>query len=396
MLEIKPNTIFVSIASYRDDVCNSTLRSLFEMAEDPDRVFVGICQQNKEDEDGECNKGFENDTNVRVIRIPYYEAKGPTYARYLCSTLWNGEEYFMQIDSHSKFVKNWDKLCIDMIQEIKDKGLSEKPVLSHYPKGIEYYDGYEKNNNNLVPRICKSFFNNRGMLSFLGAQEMDTKGEPYRTPYVSGGMVFGESKFLNDLPYDPNLPFLFVGEEILHSIRFFTHGWDSYTPSQNIVFHEYTRAEKPKIWTDNKTYSDQDAFDKVKLYIKFLDEEKRKLPEDVKFNMDKYGLGRVRTLEDYYNYAGIDVQNQVVRTNFCNPDNKATEDDILNSNEKNHKPAEHFCGSGSCNLEPFQNLFPYLSGKFDHIKEDKSGIHLIIVAFILVILTIITAMLIPT
>ena len=41
------NTIFVSIASYRDENCPKTLYSLFKNAKYPERVFVGICQQNK-------------------------------------------------------------------------------------------------------------------------------------------------------------------------------------------------------------------------------------------------------------------------------------------------------------------------------------------------------------
>lgn len=34
--------IFVQIASYRDTECQHTVRDLFEKANDPDRVFVGI------------------------------------------------------------------------------------------------------------------------------------------------------------------------------------------------------------------------------------------------------------------------------------------------------------------------------------------------------------------
>ena len=330
---LKKDAIFVSIASYRDDVCNSTLKSLFDMAKNPSNIFVGICQQNKSSEDQDCLESFENNCNVRIIRIPYYEAKGPTYARYLCSTLWNGEEYFLQIDSHSKFVKDWDEKCINMIKQIKDLGLSKKPVLSHYPREISEYESISKEDSqkNQVPRMCKSFFNNRGMISFMGSQTMDTENKPY----VAGGMCFCESYFLDELPYDPSLPYLFVGEEILHSIRFYTNGWDIFTPTENIVFHEYTRANKPKIWTDNPYYSDIPAFEKVKKYINLVDKD-YELPNELKNNLDKYGLGKNRTLEDYYKFAGIDLATKTVHTNFCRLNNIATEDDILNSNEKNH------------------------------------------------------------
>lgn len=329
----KPNTIFVSVASYRDEVCNSTLKSLFSMADDPSRVYVGICQQNKADEDSECNKSFENSPNVRMLRIPHYEAKGPTYARYLCSTLWDGEEYFMQVDSHSQFIKGWDTLCINMVEDIKSKGLSQKPVLSHYPKAIEAYTDETEENKTMVPRICKSFFNNRGMLSFMGAHDIDTQGEFYKTPYVSGGMVFCDASFLKELPFDPNLPYLFVGEEILHSVRFYTNGWDVFTPNRNIVFHEYTRENKPKIWTDNPTYSDEAAFNKVKQYLHMMESDVSQMPPEVSVNLDKYGLGKTRTLESFWHFAGIDIQKKTVSTNFCEPGNRATAEDIEKSSE---------------------------------------------------------------
>ena len=334
-VNIKKNAIFVSIASYRDDVCNSTLTSLFNMAKFPENVFVGICQQNNSDEDDDCLLSFENNSNVRIIRIPYYEARGPTYARYLCSTLWNGEEYFLQIDSHSKFVKDWDIKCIDMINKIKEMGLSQKPVLSHNPKEIESYVENDESEKFNVTRMCKSFFNNRGMISFMGSEVMDSKNIPYNTPYIAGGMLFCESYFLQELPFDPNLPYLFVGEEILHSIRFYTNGWDIFTPTENIVFHEYTRANKPKIWTDNPYYSDIPAFEKVKNYIGLVDKNNNEydLPFYIKENMEKYGLGSNRTLSEYYDFAGIDVANKKVYKNFCRENNLASEEDINNSNE---------------------------------------------------------------
>jgi [Skp1-protein]-hydroxyproline N-acetylglucosaminyltransferase len=340
-INIKSNTIFVSIASYRDNVCTKTVQSLYEMADNPNKVFVGLCQQNNNKEDPECitneirNKYLNN---IRIIRIPYFDAKGPTWARYLCSTLWDGEEYYFQIDSHTKFVKGWDTLCINMINLIINSGLSLKPVLSHYPKEYEAYENYNPSEKHNVPRMCKSFFNKRDMLSFMGAEVINTNNIPYNTPYLASGMFFCQSYFLNELPYDPNLDYLFVGEEILHSIRFYTNGWDIYTPTENIIFHEYERKDKPKIWTDNPYYSDLPAFNKVKYYIGLMEENgKNNLDKHISNNLDKYGLGTVRSLDDYYRFTDIDIANKKVYTNFCKENNKATDDDIFNSNEHNHK-----------------------------------------------------------
>lgn len=333
---IKKDKIFVSIAAYRDPVCAQTLKSLFENATNPENIYIGLCQQNKADEDEDCQINNEDNPNIRTIRLDNFEAKGPTWARYLCSTLWNGEEYFMQIDSHTKFVKDWDTKCIKMIKDIISSGLAKKPIISHYPREITDHDTFKETDRTQVPRMCKAFWNNRDMISFMGAETKDTEGKPYMTPYMAGGMMFSHSDFLKEVPYDPNLPYLFVGEEIGHSIRAWTSGWDIFTPTENIVFHEYTRATKPKIWTDNPYYSDMPAFDKVKYYIGIVENDSKLTPA-MKVNLDKYGLGKERTLKQYYEYAGIDVKNKKVKSNFCREGNKATDNDIEQSNEKNHK-----------------------------------------------------------
>ena len=102
---MKQPTIFVSIASYRDDQCETTLHNLYERAKHPSRVFVGICQQNK-DKKEECHQkptGYES--NIRILRMSHKKAKGPTFARYLCATLFQDEDFFFQIDSHCLFVR---------------------------------------------------------------------------------------------------------------------------------------------------------------------------------------------------------------------------------------------------------------------------------------------------
>jgi hypothetical protein len=173
----------------------------------------------------------------------------------------------------------------------------------------------------------------------MASEILDTKGEYYLTPFVAGGMVFSESYFLKELPYDPNLPYIFVGEEILHSIRYYTNGWDVFTPKENIIFHEYTRSEKPKIWTDNPYYSDMDAFNKIR-YLIGLDTDDSKLKPEMKVDLDKYGLGKVRTLQQYYELTGIDVKNKIVTKNFCREGNVASENDIKRSYEKRWEKEE--------------------------------------------------------
>ena len=121
-------------------------------------------------------------------------------------------------------------------------------------------------------------------------------------------------EFVN-VPFDPNLDYIFVGEEILHSARFWTSGYDIYTPTENIVYHLYTRNNQPKIWTDIK-YDDTPAHNKIKFILQL---KGGKIFDQLKPDIDKYYLGKKRSLKEYYNFCGIDVNNQKSIKNFCRP-----------------------------------------------------------------------------
>lgn len=307
------NNIFVSIANYRDDICVDTINSLFGNARNPNNVFVGICQQNNEDIDMDCvnNSKIVHKDNIRIIRIPYYDAKGPVYARYLCSSLVdkNNEKYYLQIDSHTIFIKDWDVICIDMINEIKKLGLSKKPVLSYYPKDFAVMNN-KNDKDHMVPVIYGVDFNkDKQIFTLKQAIYTDTKGTYIKTPFVSAGMFFCETYFLNEMPYDPTLDYLFTGEEILNSVKFYTNGWDVFVPKINIIFHEYLRDNKPKYWNEQKIiFDDRKALNKVRYYL--LNNNKNNNPY-----YGNYKLGSVRTLEDYYKFANININKYYLKKN---------------------------------------------------------------------------------
>jgi hypothetical protein len=87
-----------------------------------------------------------------MMRIKHYEGKGPTWARYLAANLWSGQEYFLQIDSHTRFVKNWDAKCIEMMKRLDAKGIN-KAVLSHYARDIKDYEKIDDFDPKVVTRL---------------------------------------------------------------------------------------------------------------------------------------------------------------------------------------------------------------------------------------------------
>ena len=302
-------TIFVSIASYRDAQCMQTVKDIFAKATRPERIYIGVVEQNSAKADEHCVPiSFKYHDNVRRITIPNGEAKGPCYARYLCSTLYRNETYFMQIDSHSTFVNNWDTKAIDALKKCP----APKPILSGYPHDDATYDIDEQ----AVPVLCDAAWNNDGLpqLKAVVKSKADVGDTPKPIPFTSGGFVFAPGSLVRDVPYDPNLHHLFQGEEILYTVRAWTSGYDIFTSPVNIVLHTYYRDKAAKFWNDISGWkTDQKASAKRVRQILGLENP------IIAPGSDPYGLGTKRTVQQYWEFSGLDptTKTSKAKEKFC-------------------------------------------------------------------------------
>lgn len=297
------NSIFVSVASYRDAQCSDTIKDLFDKADEPSRVFIGICEQNSGDANELCVP-LSLPQNVRRVQVAHTEAKGPTYARYLCSTLYQGEAWFMQIDAHTKMADGWDTKAIANARRCP----TPKAILTHYPRMIEEVDGGHAG----VPVLCRSSFDGNGVPTFESViMDPPEDGIPKPVPFVSGGFVFGPGAMVREVPFDPDLAYLFQGEEILHSARLWTSGYDFYTPLENIAFHQYER-DAPRFWNDVPNFhgDQQRTLLKVRRLLGF---------EAPPLQSYGYGMGTARSLEAYLEFAGINAHDKTTDSDakFC-------------------------------------------------------------------------------
>ena len=73
---------------------------------------------------------------VGEIRIPWQEATGPRKTRHLAQQLWNGEEFCLQLDSHTRFVPGWDTKLKQMLQQGEQMSACGKAVVSSYPSSL--------------------------------------------------------------------------------------------------------------------------------------------------------------------------------------------------------------------------------------------------------------------
>lgn len=297
----KDKKIFVSIASYRDEECPNTVEEIFSKAKFSENIYIGICQQNNI-EDCDCFNDKYSD-NIKIIRLKDTEAKGPTYARYLCSTLYRNEDYFLQIDSHTKFIQDWDLKLMNILENIPDN----KAVLTTYPN--DWNNINDKDDS--IPLFCEMKYKDNILKSNAVLHKPDNKVK--EVPFVSGGFFFTRGSFLKDVPYDENLPHLFLGEEILFTVRLWTNGYNFYAPPERILFHYYERKEAPKYW-EKEDYSlwQPLSFKKVR-YI--LDLE-RKYHDKIPLEPSNI-LGTKRSLEDYYKFIGFNKVTKKIEKRFC-------------------------------------------------------------------------------
>lgn len=72
---------------------------MFDMADVPERVFVGVCEQNWRDRES-CRTGhmpLKLREHVQYMSVNSSMAKGPTYGRALAQKMFNDEDYYMQV-----------------------------------------------------------------------------------------------------------------------------------------------------------------------------------------------------------------------------------------------------------------------------------------------------------
>lgn len=137
-------------------------------------------------------------------------------------------------------MQDWEAKLVNMMQLAPSK----RPVLSTYPPGYNPSGAWE---NKKGPRMCGATFSSspvENRIIRIGASMVSTslpapEGTPIPAPYVAAGFFAAPSDFLRDLPFDPFLPWVFMGEEIMLSSRFFTNGYDIFAPRENILAHEY-------------------------------------------------------------------------------------------------------------------------------------------------------------
>lgn len=306
MIHTNHPSIFVSIASYRDPDCQNTVNDLFEKAAFPDRLVMGICLQIVPGEDEDCRIVSGRPEQLRIMEVHASESRGACWARSRIQSLWQGEDYFFQVDSHMRFVQNWDEKLIAMM----GKCAGEKAVISTYPLDFTPPDQFAP--DNLVILHPKGFDDDGVLTQASTLSSLDKAPEkPAPNPFVAGGLLFTLGRVVDEVPYDPYL--YFTGEEITLAVRLWTSGWDIYSPNEVLAYHIYsTQTGRPRHWNDQTDWTALSRRAARRLQHLLGMESVKSDAVDL-VEIEKYSLGTTRTLAEYEAYSGLNFKGHLFK-----------------------------------------------------------------------------------
>ena len=301
--------IFISIACYRDSELIPTILSAYHNANKPNNLYFGICLQYKATEDTFDFDSLPNDINIKIKKVKWYKARGPMYARYLINQyLLKDEKYYLQIDSHTKFIKGWDTFHINELAT-----LPLYSVLSTYPPGYHRNKKLIERKNINVLKYKKLL---RGVPIFKTIQKQINK--PERNLFWAAGYSFSNSIIFKKIPFDKYLKNIFMGEEFLIALRFYTNNINVYTPSKNMVYTLWDRDYRPTFWEirrKNKLKFNLMAFLSYSRFLKICNFYNPSILQDIiSFKLEKYTIGNHQTIQSFLKETGI--EKNIHETNY--------------------------------------------------------------------------------
>ena len=281
-----------------NDIVN-TIEDCLKKAKYPNNIVFGICLQSEDDD--KCLDKYKDNKQFKIKHINWSKARGPAYARGIIFDMFSNEDYFFQIDCHTRFYQDWDEKIIKCFNDCKK--INDKAIISHYPVNINDMG----KNDNIIVNISTVRCININMGIKTHGRFINRSLCPKKSWGVSAAMLFFDKKAYHDIPFDKNIYFgLQFEEQVVLAARYWTSGYDIFTPDEHIIATEYITNRKrqkksvPRIPNLQKeTYDRLCHIMKLKCICKYDESTNSR-------------LGNERTIEDYYKM--LDIYDKVKKT----------------------------------------------------------------------------------
>lgn len=232
--------INILITSFNDDDINNTIESLLMNANNPKFLKFKILFIDKIN----INEKYLNDKRFEILHLK--ENKGVGHSRKLLTSNLPKNEYFLQLDSHHRFIKNWDRELIGYYLELKTK--HDKIIIStgmpQFNDKLNYFSDchtISKLNSYTVNGIPK-------LMTICGESNIETG-------LICAHFMFSETSLFDEISYSDL--WYFFGEEIMLSLLAYKKQYKVFNPHKIIGWHKYKNANfliNRDLKTEKKTY----------------------------------------------------------------------------------------------------------------------------------------------
>ncbi len=301
-------SIFVSVASYCEPHLQFTLDQLFGKAAYPEAIHVGLIDQSW-DANGAWLRHKPYASRVRHLQVDPVQSRGVSWARALAMSLYEGEDFYLQIDSHMRFEPEWDRRLIEVWERASK--VFPQPIISAYPPAFEFDEAGRDFLPHPHQRAVYGFvLADKAQLSedspVLGFKTRFAEGDHDLLAgiHLAGGFLFTEGGFVEDVPYDPYM--YFEGEEQNLTLRAFTRGWTPVHPRGDWIPLQHLYKQAGSDHRSHHWHPEIDAHRAVKWPMRRAAAAARLLRLVRGELRGVFGLGNVRSLEEYCRWSRID------------------------------------------------------------------------------------------
>jgi len=287
-------SIFVQIPSYHDFELSRTIMDCLNKSSGKHSINFGVHLTYFE----KNNIDLPNIENVKYSISIAPENIGVGSSRYLANEFYNGEDYYLQIDSHMRFAELWDIALINNYLSYKSMGAN--PVISAYPGAYEYEDFAvkildQKAEITYIDFIPELSFQDNYVPHQRAVENIENN---VFSRSVSAASIFSSGEIAS---IKPNKKIFFWGEEILTAARLYTHGFDLMLPEHQSLYHLYYNHENGYKNLRRQVSADFPSICS-ELEIQSKSELKRIIEQDIKGPQE---LGTKKSLKDYESFAGV-------------------------------------------------------------------------------------------
>lgn len=304
--------IFINIASYRDQLLTNTLQSAYDNAKFKENLIFGVFEQEYAD-DCITLSNFNFRKQIRYKRIDPNLTKGVCWARNKINEMYDGEDYYLQIDAHTIFTQDWDRIFLDSHNKIKL--YHEKPIITAYPNNFAFledgsfkFSEYDKNTICIIRCLEErnEMFKNMGFLPPSGYY-FTSSHDILHGYFIGCCCIFADGSFATEVKFNPNI--FFGGEESDISLRAWTRGYNFFHVKELPLYHCWEKNYGGVIFRD---FNDIEIISEPKFSIDSV-EQIHDLVNGI--TTGDYGLGNDRTIDQYKDFSGLDYVNKVCKEN---------------------------------------------------------------------------------